>query len=31
MEDLNVKGMVRNRRLAKSLCDASFGFFQMRM
>lgn len=25
MEDLNVKGMVRNRRLAKHVSDASFG------
>jgi putative transposase len=31
MEDLNVKGMVRNFKLAKSIADASFGFFRMRM
>jgi putative transposase len=31
MEDLNVKGMVRNFKLAKSIVDASFGFFRMRM
>ena len=27
MEDLNAKGMVRNRRLAKAVSDASFGEF----
>ena len=27
MEDLNAKGMVRNRRLAKAVTDASFGEF----
>jgi putative transposase len=27
IEDLNVKGMVRNRRLAKSIIDASWGAF----
>jgi putative transposase len=27
VEDLNVKGMVRNRRLAKSISDASWGAF----
>ena len=27
MEDLNVKGMTRNRRLAQAITDASFGMF----
>ena len=28
IEDLNVRGLVKNHRLARSLCDASFGMFR---
>lgn len=28
LEDINVRGMVKNRRLAKSIQDASFGMFK---
>jgi putative transposase len=31
IEDLNVKGMVKNRRLSKSIIDASFGMFKEQM
>jgi putative transposase len=31
IEDLNVKGMVRNRRLAKSITDACFGEFRRQL
>ena len=28
MEDLNMRGLVKNHKLARSLCDASFGMFR---
>jgi putative transposase len=31
IEDLNVKGMLRNRRLSKSISDASFGEFRRQL
>lgn len=31
IEDLNVKGMVRNRHLARSISDASFGEFRRQL